>query len=187
VPREHEKATPTKELVLASRDDLGAGLAGLVGLVVVFLALEAGGDGALAQHHVERLLDVVGVELLVEIDDIVVFLFLDYRLGRHGYETHDRRNDDALDVYQWVLGLFFVLEECIIEFLLDYYFLVEVFLVELGFVFELVFTHSAGCLVGELNVAAAINSRTVAMLPDNGSGETFWVHGPTGGAEYNAA
>ena len=25
------------------------------------------------------------------------------------------------------------------------------------------------------------------MLPDNGSGQTFWVHGPTGGAEYNAA
>jgi uncharacterized membrane protein YjfL (UPF0719 family) len=155
VPREHEKATPTKELVLASGNDLGAALARLVGFVVVVLALEAGRDGSLAQHHVESLLDVVGVELFVEVDDIVVFLFLDYRLDRHGYETHDRRNDDALYVYQWVLDLVFVLEECIIEFLLDYYFLVEVFLVDLGFVFELVFAHSAGRLVGELNVAAA--------------------------------
>ena len=47
----------------------------LVGFVVVFLfVFEAGRDGALAQHDVERFLDVVGVQLLVEVDDVVFFL-----------------------------------------------------------------------------------------------------------------
>ena len=45
------------------------------GSLVVFLVLfEARGDGALAQHDVEGLLDVVGVELLVEVDDVVLFV-----------------------------------------------------------------------------------------------------------------
>src|SRR4051812_34599462 len=45
-------------------NDLRTTFARLVGFVIVFLAFEAGGDGPFPEHDVERLLDVVGVELL---------------------------------------------------------------------------------------------------------------------------
>ena len=75
MPGQHEEAALAEELVLAARHDLGAALAAFVGLVVVFVVLETGGRRALAQHHVERFLDVVGVQLFVEVDHIVVVLF----------------------------------------------------------------------------------------------------------------
>ena len=48
-----------------------------------------GGDRALAQHDVERLLDVVGVELLVEVDDVVLVVVLGF-FDRGVDDRHDR-------------------------------------------------------------------------------------------------
>src|SRR3954470_1879445 len=76
VPREHEEAAAAEKLVLPAGHDLRAALTRLVGLVVVLFAFEAGGHRALAEHYVEGLLDVVGVQLLVEVHDVVVVLFL---------------------------------------------------------------------------------------------------------------
>src|SRR5262249_50383217 len=73
VPREHEETALAEELVVASRHDTGPALAAVVGFVLVFLfVLEAHFRGALAQDHVERFLDVIRVEFLVEVDDVVV-------------------------------------------------------------------------------------------------------------------
>ena len=44
---------------------------GLVVLELFFVVLERGAGGALLEQHVERLLDVVGVQLLVEVEDVV--------------------------------------------------------------------------------------------------------------------
>ena len=77
--RKYEETAPAQELVLTAGNDLGTTFAGLVGFVLVLFAFEAGGDGPLAQHDVERFLDVVGVELLVEVDDVVFLFLLDRR------------------------------------------------------------------------------------------------------------
>src|SRR4029078_13185621 len=58
-----------------------------------------------------------------------------------------------------------VIEECIIEFLLDYYFLVEVFLVELGFVFELVFAHGAGRPRGRIERRGGVTAEPARCFP----------------------
>ena len=87
VAREHEEAARAEELTRAAGNDLGPPFAPIVGLgFLVLFVLEAGGRGALAQDDVERLFDVVGVQLLVEIDDVVVLVvgLLDDR-GRDRY------------------------------------------------------------------------------------------------------
>ena len=82
---QHEEAALAEELVLASGHDTRAALAAVVGFVLVFFfVLEADLRGAFPQHHVEGLLDVVGVEFLVEVDDVVVFFLGGLFLGLGG-------------------------------------------------------------------------------------------------------
>ncbi len=78
-----------------ARDDPGRDVTLLVGLQV--LVFEVGGLffepvrlGAFVEQHVERLLDVVRVELLFEVYDVVVFLFRAF-LDRRG---NDRNCDN---------------------------------------------------------------------------------------------
>src|SRR4029453_2281184 len=71
-PRQHEEAGRTQELARASGGDAGLPVAplvdvGLLLFLVLFFVLERGTRRALLQQDVERLLDVVGVELLVEV------------------------------------------------------------------------------------------------------------------------
>src|SRR5689334_6147280 len=76
VAREDEEAAGADEFAGAAGDDLGPGFAALVGFVLfVVFVLEAGLGGAFPEDDVEGFFDVVGVELLVEVDDLLVVLF----------------------------------------------------------------------------------------------------------------
>ena len=75
--RKHERQRNSSRL---AGDDPRRDVALLVGLEVLVLEVvgflfEPIGLRALVEQHVERLLDVVGVQLLFEVDDVVVFLF----------------------------------------------------------------------------------------------------------------
>ena len=91
--RKHDRQRNSSSRRGTTRAETSPLLVGLEVLVfeVVRLFLEPIRLRALVEQHVERLLDVVGVELLFEIDDVVVFLFgalLD-RCSRAGYRYRD--------------------------------------------------------------------------------------------------
>ena len=145
---QHQEAAPAQELVLAAGHDLGAGFAAVVGLVVVVLVLfEARRDRAFAQHDVEGLFDVVGMEFLVEIDDVVLFVIFDGFRGRHenagnGDDVDDLGIDHVDEVVvDDVDDIVVVLYEILFEHVL-----VDVVLFERRLVVEVVVTHS-GCLL----------------------------------------
>jgi hypothetical protein len=144
VTGQNEEAALAEELVLAAGHDLGAGLTGLVGLVVVFFVpLEPRGDRALSQHDIQGLFHVVGVEFLVEVDDVVLLVLLD-RLGRL---DDDARNDgdDVDDRLVDVVDEVVVDHVVVVEQILFQDVLIEVVLVERGLVLEVFVTHT-GCL-----------------------------------------
>ena len=115
-------------------------------VVVIFFVVEAGRDGAFAQDHVERLLDIVGVQLLVEVDDVVVLflvggfddLFRVVGLLERRVEILVQLFVDDLVVDQ----VFVVVVEALVEC-----FLVELLFVELGLFLELVVTHAMNAFV----------------------------------------
>ena len=74
--RKHDRQRNSSARRGTTRADAVTRLVGLEILVLelVRLLLEAIGGGALVQEHVERLLDVVGVQLLLEVDDVVVLV-----------------------------------------------------------------------------------------------------------------
>jgi len=149
VARQYEETAAAQELVLTARNDLRTTFAGLIGFVLVVFALEAGRDGPLAQHDVERLLDVVGVELLVEVDDVVFLFLLDVGAGARLDLFDDgagQRDDDHRlvldDSFDFVVVLEVVADQLFVEVLFERV-LVEFLFVELGLVLELVVTHRA--------------------------------------------
>ena len=117
---------------------------GLLLLGLFLVVLERRARGPLLEQDVERLLDVVGVQLLVEIDDIFLFVGLLGRLRRLATTTsaprprprllpRPRRRREAVVVVV-VLEIVFVFEVRLVEGLL----------VELGlFLVEVVVAH--GC------------------------------------------
>ena len=146
--RQYEETAAAQELVLTAGNDLRTTFAGLIGFVLVVFALEAGRDGPLAQHDVERLLDVVGVELLVEVDDVVFLFLLDgdgagLDLLDDGADQRDDEHRLVLDdSFDFVVVLEVVTDQLFVEVLLERV-LVEFLFVELGLVLELVVTHRA--------------------------------------------
>ena len=78
--REDEEAGLAEEFVGASGDNTRGGPIppfidiDLFVLELFFVVLECGTGRALLEEHVERLLDVVGVQLLVEVDDVVLLV-----------------------------------------------------------------------------------------------------------------
>ena len=150
---------------------------------------EAGGGGALAQHDVERLLDVVGVQLLVEVDDVVVLL-----VGRRGGSpsTHgdlEREIAVLVDVELVVVDedvvIVIVVEVVGVERVLVEVVLVEVLVVEVRLVVELVVAHQClrervrQCVWRAVDRAPANRRCFPAVVPRR--------VGPPGRAEYNAA
>src|SRR5262249_21812347 len=126
---QHEEAGRAQELARPSRSDAGGPVAALVDLglllfLVLLLVLELGARGPLLKQDVEGLLDVVGVELLVEVDDV---FFLLRRLGR----GLGRLRDDHLG------GLALLLLLLLLFLVLDRDALVEVVVLQV-LVFELV-------------------------------------------------
>ena len=135
-----------------------------------------GRDRALAQHHVEGLLDVVGVELLVEVDDVVLFVFV----GRSPRAPRARREraTTSIDVLVDVVDEVVVEHVVVVDEVLFENVLVEVLFVERGLVLEVVVTHSGCLLAGGGNGEQACNRRVATILPTRVA--------PFGGAEYNA-
>src|SRR4029077_4896683 len=126
-------------------------------------------------------LDVVGMQLLVEVDDIVVFLF-GFGLGR--FDEHARDRHDC--VYQFVVdlvvfGYFLVVEDVFVldDELVVEELLVNVLFVEHGLVLEVVFTHFQVLSCGG---SGQVSRRVTAVGRDS-----FPRSRPVGGAEYNAA
>jgi hypothetical protein len=121
VPREHEEARLAEELAGAARDDASGALAALVDVYVVvldllFLVLERRFRGALLEQGIEGGFDVVGVQLLVEVEAFFVVVFVDggRGVGRCGVV-------DGVEVFD--------LDEFVVEFevVVLVEFLVEVF------------------------------------------------------------
>src|SRR5262245_59032547 len=150
-PGQNEEARGAEELARASGSDAGLTVApfvdvGLLLFLVLLLVLEGGARRPLLQEDVERLLDVVGVELLVEVDDV---LFLVARLGgRFRGLGDDHLGGLAFGVVLGVvLGLVVVERDVVVEvFVLQVFVLelvlVEGLLVELGFrLVEVVVAH----------------------------------------------
>ena len=129
--------------------------AALVGFVVVFLfVFEAGGGGALAQHDVERFFDVVGVQLLVEVDDVVVFLsaFAATVGGLDVGVVVTTTTATATAASSVVVDDVVVVEQVVIVVVVEVLVedvLVEVVFVELGLVLELVVAHRVSLRRGE--------------------------------------
>ena len=120
----------------------------LVGLVVLVLVLfEARGDGALAQHDVERLLDVVGVELLVEVDDVVLFVLVSTIGSAAGTTSTPGTATTSMISASIVVDEVVVEDVVVVDEVLLEHVLVEVFLVELGLVLELVVAHVLGAFL----------------------------------------
>ena len=69
-------------------------------LLVVLLLVEETAGGALQQQHVEGLFDVVGMELLFEVEGLVVLVLLALRLG--GLDGGVAHDDDSVGVVEIV-------------------------------------------------------------------------------------
>ena len=75
---------------------------GLLVLELVLFVFHRRGCRLLLQQHVERSLDVVGVQLLVEVDDVLVVLVVAFRRHRHLDDAGDGlvRLDDLDDLFE---------------------------------------------------------------------------------------
>src|SRR3954454_13929046 len=94
--RQQQEARLAEELVGASRHDTRRAVDPVVTvafllLELLFVVLEGGAGGALLEQRVERRLDVVGVELLVEVDDALFVVLLVG--GGRGVVGHHRHRD----------------------------------------------------------------------------------------------
>jgi hypothetical protein len=101
VSREDEEAGFAEELTGAPGNDPRGAIHTIIGIPFVlievfFVVFQGGTRSALLEEHVERLLDVVRVQLFVEVDDVVV-LFLDH-LGDHRVVGDDGHRDFRNDV-----------------------------------------------------------------------------------------
>src|SRR5262249_18922452 len=145
--------------------------------LVLLLVLELGARGPLLKQDVEGLLDVVGVELLVEVDDV---FFLLRRLER----GLGRLRDDHLGGLALLLLLLLLLldhdallEVVVLQVLVFELVLVEGVLVELGLLLvEVVVAHGSSAPRG-----ACSREQTPLRLACRR------VPGAVGAAEYNAA
>src|SRR5581483_7354648 len=143
--RQDEEARRAEELVGPAGQDPTGAVAAVVrlGLVVLQLlvVLEAAARGPLEQQDVERLLDVVGVQLLVEVDDLVVFFVGRRQRGGRGRDLDVGLLDGLLvvdDVDVEVVVVLVELERLVVLVEL------EVLVVQIWFfVVEFVFGH--GC------------------------------------------
>jgi hypothetical protein len=98
---EDEEARLAEELTGAPGNDPRGAIHTIIGIPFVlievfFVVFQGGTRGALLEEHVEWLLDVVRVQLLVEVDDVVVF-FLG-RLRDHRVVGDDGHRDLGHDV-----------------------------------------------------------------------------------------